>query len=76
MFDRFVYLVGDYAYGDTEAFGDAWRDAKAKATELHKPIYREVYTARYVGLQVYLTGGFFVNCGSERLFSDNAIKVF
>lgn len=76
MFERFVYLVGEHAFGDTEAFGEAWRDAKAMAGKLHAPIYREVYTTRYVGLQVYLTGGMFVNCGSEHLFTNEVIKVF
>ena len=36
----FSYNVGSYEWRDSVAWGDAWRAAKTKATELHKPIYR------------------------------------
>lgn len=39
---KFVYDVAGFEFEDTEAFGKAWREAKAKAAELHAAIYRTV----------------------------------
>jgi hypothetical protein len=55
----FVYEVMGYEFEDVEAFGSAWEQAKAKATELHCPIYRQVIKGNEVRLQVYYKGGLF-----------------
>ena len=67
---QFVYQVGEFEFVDTEAFGQAWRDAKAKATERHMPIYREV---REVRREVFLTGGVF---GNADMAQPKDIQVF
>jgi hypothetical protein len=55
---EYIYKVAEYTYTDTEAFGQAWRDAKAKARELHAPIYRTIVETRE---EVYTTAGAFLN---------------
>ena len=54
---KFVYEVAGIQFEDTEAFGKAWREAKALATEKHAAIYRNVISDRR---EVYTTGGCFV----------------
>ena len=39
---KFVYQVAGWEFVDTVAFGEAWREAKFKASQLHEPIYRLV----------------------------------
>ena len=70
----FVYEVGAFEYRDNVAFGDAWRQAKAKATELHCAIYREVLIdGDVVRREVYLAAGAFVGIG----YADaDSIKVW
>ena len=66
----FVYHVGGKDYPDTEAFGEAWRQAKANAAERGLPIYRTVIqTSR----EVYLNGGCFL---AEHLADEKDIKIF
>ena len=66
----FVYHVGGNDYPDTEAFGEAWKQAKANATVRGLPIYRTVIqTSR----EVYLNGGCFL---AEYLAKPEDIKVF
>lgn len=55
---KFVYDVAGFEFEDTEAFGKAWREAKAKATELHVPIYRTVIKTEE-RREVYYNGGCF-----------------
>ena len=59
MAKKFVYQVAGFEWEDTEAFGKAWRQAKAKATELHAAVYRLVIKGEDVRQEVYYTGGCF-----------------
>ena len=67
---KFVYRVESFEFEDTEAFGTAWKEAKAKATELHAPIYRSVIDIQQ---QVYLSGGCFIGVDYAK---DYNIKIF
>ena len=67
---QFVYQVGAHEFIGAEAFGQAWKDAKAKAAELHMPIYREV---REIRREVYTQAGFFMRDDTAR---PENIKVF
>lgn len=71
---RFYYEVGAFQFSDTVAFGEAWKEAKAKATELHAPIYREIVKdGDTIRNEVYLNGGVFVGVN----YADkNSIKIF
>lgn len=71
---RFYYEVGAFQFSDTVAFGEAWKEAKAKATELHGPIYREVVKdGNTIREEVYLNCGVFVGVN----YADkNSIKFF
>lgn len=70
----FVYDVGAFEYRDVVAFGDAWKQAKAKATELHLAIYRDVILdGDTIRREVYLTGGVFI--GIDYATADN-IKIW
>ena len=43
MAKRFYYMVqGGYEFFDGQCFGQAWKDAKAKASELHVAVFRRV----------------------------------
>jgi len=57
---KFVYQVADYEYVGSEAFGDAWRQARAKATELHTAVYRLVIQNGQVKQDVFTRGGCFL----------------
>lgn len=70
---KFVYQVKNFEFIDTAAFGKAWQEAKAKATELHTPIYRLVIDGETVKQQVYYNGGLFNSI--EFMRADN-VKVF
>ena len=53
---QFIFKVEGNIYEDTEPFGDAWKRAKEKATELHCAVYRTVIDTEE---QVFYNGGFF-----------------
>ena len=57
---KFVYEVAGFEYTDSEAFGTAWRQAKAKAAELHAAVYRLVIKGEGTRREVYTTGGCFL----------------
>lgn len=57
---KFVYNVASYEFSDVEAFGAAWKEAKAKAIELHTPIYRSVIKNEDVQQEVYTKAGCFL----------------
>ena len=46
---KFVYEVAGYEFVGETAWGEAWKQAKAKATELHAAIYRTVIEGRNPG---------------------------
>ena len=66
----FIYKVAGFEFPDTEAFGDGWKAAKAKATELHAPIYRTVREERE---EVYYKGGCF---NSIKFATPDSVMVF
>lgn len=71
---KFIYMVKGFEFVDTEAFGKAWQDAKAKAIELHCPIFRQVIKADgSIRQQVYYKGGCFNS--TEFMRADN-VEVF
>lgn len=53
---KYIYRVAGYEFEETELFGNAWREAKAKAKELHAPIFR---TMIQIEESVYCKGGVF-----------------
>lgn len=58
---KFVYQVADFEYVGFEAFGDAWKQARAKATELHAGIYRLVIKGDIIKQEVLVNGGCFLS---------------
>jgi len=70
---KFVYQVKGFEFVDTDAFGIAWEQAKAKAAELHCPIFRLVIKDDKVRQEVYYNGGLF---NSIKFMSENNVKVF
>ena len=63
----FFYYVNGTEFVDTEAFGKAWRDAKALATEEHTCITRTVLTGEdNLRHEFFAKGGIFLN---ERFYS-------
>ena len=58
---KFVYQVGGYEFVGFEAFGDAWKQAKAKAAELHAGVYRLVIKGEIIKQEVYINGGVFLS---------------
>lgn len=64
----FIYHVGEFQFTDSEAFGQAWQEAKAKAAELHAPIYRSVIETK-TREEVYV-GGLFLSTerGADRAY--------
>lgn len=57
---KFVYQVAGWEFVDTIAFGEAWRQARAKATELHVAVYRLVIQNGQVKQDVFTRGGCFL----------------
>lgn len=57
---KFVYQVAGFEFTDTVAFGEAWKEAKAKAVELHVPIYRLVIEDEKVREEVFVKSGCFL----------------
>lgn len=70
---KFVYQVKGFEFEDNTAFGTAWAAAKAKATELHAPIFRLIIKGDKVQQQVYYTGGLF---NSIEFMRDDNVKIF
>ena len=58
---KFVYQVKGYEFVGAEAFGEAWKQAKAKAQELHTPIYRLVIKGETVKQEVFVQSGCFLS---------------
>jgi len=73
MAKKFVYQVAGFEWEDTEAFGKAWRQAKAKATELHAAVYRLVIKGEDVRQEVYYKGGCF---NSIKFAIPENVKIF
>lgn len=56
---RFIYDVAGFEFEDTEAFGSAWKQARALATEKHCAIYRTVVKGEREKREVLYKGGCF-----------------
>ena len=69
----FVYQVAGFEFVDSEAFGTAWKEAKAKATELHTAIYRKVIKGENEQKEVYYKGGCF---NSIKFATVDNVKIF
>ena len=71
---KFIYKVEGFKFEDSTAFGTAWEQAKAKATELHCPIFREAIRRNgAVRQEVYYSGGCF---NSVEFMREDNVKVF
>ena len=70
---KFVYQVKESEFVDTEAFGEAWAQAKKKAAELHCPIFRLVIKGEKIRQEVYYNGGLF---NSVKFMREDNVKVF
>ena len=70
---KFVYQVAGFEWEDTEAFGTAWKQAKAKAAELHAAVYRLVIKGEDVRQEVYYKGGCF---NSIKFATTENVKIF
>ena len=73
MTTKFVYQVAGFEWVDTEAWGTAWKEAKAKATELHAAIYRLYIKGERVSQEVYYKGGCF---NTVRFATPDNVKIF
>lgn len=69
----FYYHVNGTEFHDTEAFGQAWKDAKALATEEHCSIERTVVRGDKISYEFYATGGCFL---SQRFWEKDIVKIF
>ena len=58
---QFIYQVAGFEYTDTEAFGTAWKQAKAEAARLNAAVYRLVIKGENVQQEVYVNGGCFLS---------------
>lgn len=71
---KFVYEVAGYEFVGEIAWGEAWKQAKAKATELHAAIYRTVIEGeKEPRHEVYCTAGLFL---STRYAKAEDVKLF
>ena len=70
---EFIYDVAGFEFESAEAFGEAWKQAKAKAAELHSAIYRTVINGENVRREVYCEGGYF---NSTKYTSPEEVKIF
>ena len=73
MSKKFVYQVAGFEFVDSEAFGQAWREAKAKAAELHAPVYRLVIKNEDVQQEVFYKAGCF---NSIKFITADNVKIF
>lgn len=73
MAKKFVYQVAGFEFVDSVAFGKAWKEAKAKATELHTAVYRLVINGGGVKQEVYYKGGCF---NSIKFATNDNVMIF
>jgi len=71
---KFFYEVAGYEFCGDTAWGDAWKQAKAKATELNVAIYRTITEGdKEPRHEVYCTGGLFL---STKYAKPEDVKIF
>ena len=66
----YIYNVNCREFQGEEPFGQAWKAAKAYATEVHAPIYRKVVE---IHEEVFLECGAFIGISHAK---PDSIKVF
>ena len=70
MTKTYIYNVAAHTFTDSVPFGAAWQAAKAKATELHTTITREVWKGdTLLRREGFATGGVFI--GTCWIDADN-----
>ena len=71
---KFFYEVAGYEFCGETAWGDAWKQAKTKATELNAAIYRTITEGdKEPRHEVYCTGGLFL---STKYAKPEDVKIF
>ena len=70
---EFFYDVKGTEYHDTEAFGEAWKKAKAQATAEHCGIRRTVVHGEHISYEFYAKGGLFL---SDRFYTPDSLYIF
>ena len=70
---KFIYDVNGIEYSGAEAFGEAWKQAKAEAIKRQSAIYRTVINGENVRREVYCKGGYF---NSTKYTSPEEVKIF
>ena len=73
MTKKFVYQVAGFEFVDSVAFDEAWKEAKAKATERHTAVYRLVIKGENVKQEVYYKGGCF---NSIKFATNDNVMIF
>lgn len=70
---KYIYYVKGYAFQDTEAWGQAWKQAKAIAIEAHCPIYRTVINGEKEKYEFLAKGYVFIN---EKFYAPAKLYIF
>ena len=73
MTKKYVYDVAGFEFHDTEAFGKAWKEAKAEATKRHCAIYRDVINEDETQTREVYTGGMFLPI---QMVEAHKVKIF
>ena len=70
---KFVYQVAGLEFVDTEAFGVAWKLAKAAASQFHVPVFRLVIKGEEARQEVYYKAGCF---NSIKFATSDNVMIF
>ena len=70
---EFIYNVNGTEFTDTVAFGNAWKNAKALATEEHAHITRTVIDGEKITYEFFAKGGCFL---LDKFYEKDRVKVF
>lgn len=74
MAKEFIYIVNGTEFNaGADVWGQAWKDAKAWATNEHSIIERAVIDGEEIRYEFYAKGGCFL---ADRFFSPALAKVF
>ena len=61
----YIYIVNGTEFTSTTPWGQAWKDAKAMATEEHTVIERTIVRGQTVEYEIYVNGGCFLPDGED-----------
>lgn len=74
MSKEFIYFVnGSEFNAGADVWGQAWKDAKAQATEEHAIIERAVINGENIRYEFYANGGCFL---ADRFYTPELAKIF